>query len=268
MKRHAWIVSIAILAACSAEQESARPTSQTEAPAAPVASSSAAAANEPARSATSSSATSQAQPAAQAMQDTSMGKPMQGQSAQDVRAEAPASSRADIARATALPAMTQPKPGPTNKSVPVHPAASKPAPASSTAKAAAHHATPTPTHATQQAASETTKAASTGAAPSPASPAAAVAAEFNVKPCKSCHAVNKTRVGPAWKDVAAAYGSPEELARAFKAGFKVSDRKLASADPKWKRKATLMTGTFKRLIRGHEDAAAQALFAAVKRGHI
>ena len=241
-QRHVWMVSLALLAACGAQQESAQPTSQTPTPQTETT-------NAPA--ATTAAQSTAAQPA----RPLAAGRPMQGQSAQDVRAEAPASSRADIARATTLPAMTQPKPGPTNKSAPVHPAASKPAPASPTAKAAAHHATPT-----QQAASETTKAASTTAA--------AVAADFNVKPCKSCHAVNKTRVGPAWKDVAAAYGAPEELARAFKAGFKVSDRKLASADPKWKRKATLMTGTFKRLIRGHEDAAAQALFAAVKRGHI
>ncbi len=247
-QRHVWMAGLALLAACGAQQESAQPTSQAPTPQTETT-------NAPA--ATTAAQSTAAQPG----RPLAASRPMQGQSAQDVRAEAPASSRADIARATALPAMTQPRPGPTNKSVPVRPAASKPAPASPTAKAAAHHAT-------QQAASETTTAASTAAAPVPASPAAAVAGDFNVKPCKSCHAVNKTRVGPAWKDVAAAYGTPEALARAFKAGFKVSDRKLASADPKWKRKATLMTGTFKRLIRGHEDAAAQALFAAVKRGHI
>ena len=99
-------------------------------------------------------------------------------------------------------------------------------------------------------------------------PADAHAGGFNVKKCKACHAVGKKKVGPAWKDVAAAYGSADELAKVFKAGFKVGDRKVIASNGKWKSKAGMMTGQFKKLIKGHEDEAAKALFDAVARGHI
>ncbi len=91
---------------------------------------------------------------------------------------------------------------------------------------------------------------------------------FNVKKCKACHAVSKKKVGPSWKDVAAAYGDAGTLAKVFKDGFKVGDRKLAASNSKWKHKAALMTAQFKKLIKGHEDEAATELFAAVKRGKI
>jgi len=94
----------------------------------------------------------------------------------------------------------------------------------------------------------------------------AVAGGFSVGKCKACHAVNKNKVGPAWKDVAAVYGSPEALAAMFKEGFK--NPKFAAANPKWKGKVGLMRSQYKRLIKGHEDEAAKALFEAVKRGKI
>ncbi len=99
-------------------------------------------------------------------------------------------------------------------------------------------------------------------------PADASAKSFNVKACKACHAVPKKKVGPAWKDVAAAYGDAETLAKVFKDGFKVDDRKVAAADGKWKKKAGMMTSQYKRLIKGHEDEAAKALFDAVAAGKI
>jgi len=99
-------------------------------------------------------------------------------------------------------------------------------------------------------------------------PANANAKAFNVKKCKACHAVGKKKVGPAWKDVASAYGNEATLAKVFKAGFKVGDRKVAASNAKWKHKAGLMTSQYKKLIKGHEDEAAKALFAAVAAGKI
>ncbi|RMH49981.1 MAG: hypothetical protein D6682_08145 [Zetaproteobacteria bacterium] len=99
-------------------------------------------------------------------------------------------------------------------------------------------------------------------------PADAQAGGFNVKKCKACHSVKKKKTGPAWKDVAAAYGSADALAAVFKSGFKVSDRKMIAADGKWKSRAGMMTGQYKKLIKGHEEEAAKALFDAVARGKI
>jgi cytochrome c551/c552 len=96
----------------------------------------------------------------------------------------------------------------------------------------------------------------------------ATASAFSTKPCKACHKVDKDVIGPAWKKVAAAYGSEGALAAVFKSGFKVEDRKIASSDPKFKKQAAVMTGQYKTLIKGHEDDAAKALFAAVKSGKI
>jgi len=97
-------------------------------------------------------------------------------------------------------------------------------------------------------------------------PVSASAGGFNVKKCKACHAVGKKKVGPAWDEVAKAYGDEATLAADFKAGF--TTRKYAEANPKWKGKEGMMTGQFKKLIVGHEDEAAAALFAAVKAGKI
>jgi cytochrome c551/c552 len=94
----------------------------------------------------------------------------------------------------------------------------------------------------------------------------ATASAFSTKPCKACHKVDKDVVGPAWKRVADTYGSEAALAAVFKSGFKVGDRKIASAEPKFKKQAALMTAQYKTLIKGHEDEAAKALFDAVKSG--
>lgn len=94
----------------------------------------------------------------------------------------------------------------------------------------------------------------------------ATASAFSTAPCKACHAVDHDVVGPAWKRVAEKYGSEAALAKVFKSGFKVEDRKVAMSEPKFKGQAVIMTGQYNSLIKGHEDAAAKALFAAVKSG--
>jgi cytochrome c551/c552 len=94
----------------------------------------------------------------------------------------------------------------------------------------------------------------------------ASAGTFSTGPCKACHAVDKDVVGPAWKRVAEKYGSAAALAKVFKSGFKVEDRKIASSEPKYKSQASIMTGQFNSMIKGHEDEAAKALFASVKSG--
>ena len=96
----------------------------------------------------------------------------------------------------------------------------------------------------------------------------AMAGDFNTGPCKACHAVGKDVVGPDWKTVAAKYGDAKALAAVFKSGFKVEDRKVAGSDDKWKKQAATMTGIFGTNIKGHEDEAAAALFAAVAAGKI
>jgi len=94
------------------------------------------------------------------------------------------------------------------------------------------------------------------------------ASAFDTKPCKACHAVGKDVVGPDWARVAKAYGSEGALAAVFKSGFKVEDRKIASSEEKFKKQAAVMTGQYDKLIKGHEDEAATALFAAVKAGKL
>lgn len=96
----------------------------------------------------------------------------------------------------------------------------------------------------------------------------AMAGSFSTGACKACHAVGKDTVGPDWKTVAEKYGDAKTLAGVFKSGFKVEDRKVAASDAKWKNQAAVMTGQFNTLIKGHEDDAAEALFAAVKAGKI
>ncbi len=94
----------------------------------------------------------------------------------------------------------------------------------------------------------------------------ASASAFSTGPCKACHAVDKDMVGPAWKRVAEKYGNEAALAKVFKSGFKVEDRKIAESEPKYKSQAAVMTGQYTSLIKGHEDDAAKALFEAVKAG--
>ena len=95
----------------------------------------------------------------------------------------------------------------------------------------------------------------------------ATAGAFSTGACKACHAVGKDVVGPDWKVVAEKYGDAKALAAVFKSGFKVEDRKLAG-EAKWKSQAATMTSQYTSLIKGHEDEAAEALFAAVKAGKI
>lgn len=92
------------------------------------------------------------------------------------------------------------------------------------------------------------------------------ASAFNTGKCRACHSIDKDKVGPAWATVAKDYGSADALAAVFKGGFKVEDRKVAGSNDKWKHKAGLMTAQFNHLIKGHEDEAAKALFAAVASG--
>jgi cytochrome c551/c552 len=94
----------------------------------------------------------------------------------------------------------------------------------------------------------------------------ATASAFSTGACKSCHAVDKDVVGPAWNRVAKEYGNEAALAKVFKSGFKVEDRKIANSEPKYKSQASIMTGQYTSLIKGHEDEAAKALFDAVKAG--
>ncbi len=76
------------------------------------------------------------------------------------------------------------------------------------------------------------------------------------KKCKSCHATDKDKVGPSFKNIQAAYGSVDALAAAFGSGFAVNDRKVASADAKWKKKAKTMTGQYKALIKKQVEKGA------------
>ncbi len=96
----------------------------------------------------------------------------------------------------------------------------------------------------------------------------ASAGAFSTGPCKACHAVGKVVVGPDWAVVAKAYGDAKTLAGVFKSGFAVENRKVASSDDKWKKQAAVMTSQYTTLIKGHEDEAAEALFAAVKAGKL
>ncbi len=96
----------------------------------------------------------------------------------------------------------------------------------------------------------------------------ATASAFSTGACKACHAVGHDVVGPDWAVVAKDYGDAKTLAAVFKAGFKPEDRKVAASNPKFQKQEALMTGQFNSLIKGHEDEAAEALFAAVKAGKI
>lgn len=97
---------------------------------------------------------------------------------------------------------------------------------------------------------------------------ATASAAFQTAPCKACHAIDHDVVGPAWKTVAEKYGNEAALAKVFKSGFKVEDRKVAMSEPKFKSQAATMTGMYQTYIKGHEDDAAKALFAAVKAGKL
>jgi cytochrome c551/c552 len=69
------------------------------------------------------------------------------------------------------------------------------------------------------------------------------------KKCKSCHSTSKDKVGPSFKKIQAAYGDAATLAAAFESGFDVEIRKVAAGDAKWKKKAKIMSGQYKNLIK-------------------
>lgn len=92
----------------------------------------------------------------------------------------------------------------------------------------------------------------------------APAQAFDTTACMGCHTVDVAKVGPSFKTVVKAYGNEKNLAKAFKSGFAVKDRKVANADPKWKAKAVVMSVQYKVKIKGHEKEAAHAVFETVK----
>lgn len=89
---------------------------------------------------------------------------------------------------------------------------------------------------------------------------------FDTTACMACHNIDTAKIAPAMKMVVAKYGNEKALAKAFKAGFAVKDRKIASADPQWAKKAVIMTLKYNQLIKGHEKEAAHAVFETVKNG--
>jgi cytochrome c551/c552 len=94
--------------------------------------------------------------------------------------------------------------------------------------------------------------------------ASTTAQAFDTTACLACHNIDTAKVGPAFKSVVAKYGNEKALAKAFAGGFAVKHRKLANADATWKAKAGVMTVQYKIKIKGHEKAAAHALFETVK----
>jgi len=89
---------------------------------------------------------------------------------------------------------------------------------------------------------------------------------FDTTACMACHTMDTVKLGPSMKAVVAAYGNEKALAKVFESGFAVKDRKIASADPQWTKKTTVMTLKYMQLIKGHEKEAAHALFETVKNG--
>ena len=87
---------------------------------------------------------------------------------------------------------------------------------------------------------------------------------FDTTACMGCHNIDTVKVGPSFKTVVKKYGNEKNLAKAFASGFAVKDRRIASTDATWKAKAVVMTVQYKVKIKGHEKAAAHALFATVK----
>ena len=95
---------------------------------------------------------------------------------------------------------------------------------------------------------------------------ATTANAFSTTRCEACHSIDGVKVGPGWKEVVAKYGDEATLAKVFESGFAVQDRKIAGTEPKWASKAVLMTMQYRHLIKGHDKAAAHALFETVKHG--
>lgn len=93
---------------------------------------------------------------------------------------------------------------------------------------------------------------------------ATTASAFDTNACMACHGIDIPKVGPSMKTMVKAYGNEKALAKAFESGFAVADRKIASSDATWKAKAPIMSVQFNLKIKGHEKAAAHAVFATVK----
>ena len=87
---------------------------------------------------------------------------------------------------------------------------------------------------------------------------------FDTTACMACHNLDTVKVGPSLKTVVDKYGSEKALAKAFKAGFAVKDRKIAGSDAQWAKKAPVMTIQYRIHIKGREKAAAHAVFETVK----
>ncbi len=88
---------------------------------------------------------------------------------------------------------------------------------------------------------------------------------FSTTACMACHTVADAKVGPSFKEVVAKYGSEEALAKTFKSGFAIKDRKVLASDKQWAAKAAVMTMQFTIKIKGHEKEAAHAVFESVKK---
>ena len=82
-------------------------------------------------------------------------------------------------------------------------------------------------------------------------------AEDVLAKCNTCH---KTGVGPAYKDIQAAYGKADDLEKVMKNGLKVEERKVAAGSEKWKKAAATMTAQA-GLFKGKEKETAAAIFA-------
>lgn len=95
-------------------------------------------------------------------------------------------------------------------------------------------------------------------------PMSTTANAFSTTECQACHAIDYPMAGPSFKAIIAKYGNEQALAKAFEGGFAVKDRKVASADANWARKAAQMTGQYRMQIKGHGKEAAHAVFATVK----
>jgi len=170
----------------------------------------------------------------------SMEKQVDNTTMKEVIKEAEKSEAQPVAEAPAKAVAESPKPAPVTEAA----KSSQPAPTATVP------ATPVTTAVTK----------------APAAKAPDMTPVFNTSKCKSCHAIDKDKLGPAWATVAKDYGTADALAAVFKSGFAVGDRKVITNDSKWKGKAGIMTSQYNSMIKGHEDAVAKALFDAVASG--
>jgi len=89
--------------------------------------------------------------------------------------------------------------------------------------------------------------------------------------CKACHKVDKNATGPSFKNIQAAYGDAETLAKVFEGGFAIADRHIAGDETnanykKYHKKAKMMSSQYKKLIHKKVEAGKftyQELAAAI-----